>query len=319
MDNLVKTLEAAGCGLGRSRLRHALSHRCPRAGRSQPRGRPTWAITCRRSDHRGGVAARDASRTARSRSPRSPSRTPHRRVPAGPARPSRSRASRERAARRVPGKPRPPRSRPRSASSASAPWAAAWRCASSALATRGRLQPHRGQGRAARRRRHEARRSRAGSPRRRTWSSAWSPITGALAAIAHGADGVIAGSGPGATWVEMSTVSPGACARARRHSSRRRGRDLPRRPGAPAASSRSSRASLDHGRRRRGGAGARAPVSARHRPHRHPRRPRGLAVTMKIATNLGLAVQMLAFSEAVLLAEKSGISRARRRRGAAKT
>jgi 3-hydroxyisobutyrate dehydrogenase-like beta-hydroxyacid dehydrogenase len=37
----------------------------------------------------------------------------------------------------------------------------------------------------------------------------------------------------------------------------------------------------------------------------------GLAVTMKIATNLGLAVQMLAFSEAVLLAEKSGIARER--------
>lgn len=35
----------------------------------------------------------------------------------------------------------------------------------------------------------------------------------------------------------------------------------------------------------------------------------GLAVTMKIATNLNLAVQMLAFSEAVLLAEKSGIKR----------
>lgn len=35
----------------------------------------------------------------------------------------------------------------------------------------------------------------------------------------------------------------------------------------------------------------------------------GLAVTMKIATNLGLAVQMLAFSEAVLLAEKAGITR----------
>jgi 3-hydroxyisobutyrate dehydrogenase-like beta-hydroxyacid dehydrogenase len=32
---------------------------------------------------------------------------------------------------------------------------------------------------------------------------------------------------------------------------------------------------------------------------------------MKIATNLGLAVQMLAFSEAVLLAEKSGIARER--------
>ena len=35
----------------------------------------------------------------------------------------------------------------------------------------------------------------------------------------------------------------------------------------------------------------------------------GLAVSMKIATNLGLAVQMLALSEAVLLAEKSGIPR----------
>jgi len=36
----------------------------------------------------------------------------------------------------------------------------------------------------------------------------------------------------------------------------------------------------------------------------------GLAVSMKIATNLSLAVQMLAFSEGVLLAEKSGIPRA---------
>ena len=35
----------------------------------------------------------------------------------------------------------------------------------------------------------------------------------------------------------------------------------------------------------------------------------GLAVSMKIAINLSLAVQMLAFSEGVLLAEKSGISR----------
>jgi 3-hydroxyisobutyrate dehydrogenase-like beta-hydroxyacid dehydrogenase len=34
-----------------------------------------------------------------------------------------------------------------------------------------------------------------------------------------------------------------------------------------------------------------------------------LAVTMKIATNLSLAVQMLAFSEGVLIAEKSGIGR----------
>jgi 3-hydroxyisobutyrate dehydrogenase-like beta-hydroxyacid dehydrogenase len=37
--------------------------------------------------------------------------------------------------------------------------------------------------------------------------------------------------------------------------------------------------------------------------------PNGQAALMKIATNLGLAVQMLAFSEAVLLAEKGGIPR----------
>jgi 3-hydroxyisobutyrate dehydrogenase-like beta-hydroxyacid dehydrogenase len=35
----------------------------------------------------------------------------------------------------------------------------------------------------------------------------------------------------------------------------------------------------------------------------------GLALSMKIAVNLNLAVQMLAFSEGVLLAEKSGIAR----------
>jgi 3-hydroxyisobutyrate dehydrogenase-like beta-hydroxyacid dehydrogenase len=35
----------------------------------------------------------------------------------------------------------------------------------------------------------------------------------------------------------------------------------------------------------------------------------GLALSMKIATNLSLAVQMLAFSEGVLLAEKNGIAR----------
>ena len=35
----------------------------------------------------------------------------------------------------------------------------------------------------------------------------------------------------------------------------------------------------------------------------------GLALSMKIATNLSLAVQMMAFCEGVLLAERSGIAR----------
>src|SRR6185295_3651900 len=39
--------------------------------------------------------------------------------------------------------------------------------------------------------------------------------------------------------------------------------------------------------------------------------PVGLAKSMKVAVNLGLAVQMLAFAEAVALAEKAGVDRAR--------
>ena len=39
--------------------------------------------------------------------------------------------------------------------------------------------------------------------------------------------------------------------------------------------------------------------------------PNGAAVTMKIAINISLAVQMLAFSEGLLLAEKTGIARER--------
>jgi 3-hydroxyisobutyrate dehydrogenase-like beta-hydroxyacid dehydrogenase len=37
--------------------------------------------------------------------------------------------------------------------------------------------------------------------------------------------------------------------------------------------------------------------------------PNGLAVSMKIAVNISVAVQLLAYSEGVVLAEKSGISR----------
>ena len=42
-----------------------------------------------------------------------------------------------------------------------------------------------------------------------------------------------------------------------------------------------------------------------------PMGPLGLAVTMKVAINLGIGVQLAAFSESVLLAEKAGIPRAR--------
>jgi 3-hydroxyisobutyrate dehydrogenase-like beta-hydroxyacid dehydrogenase len=134
--------------------------------------------------------------------------------------------------------------------------------------------------------------------------------TGALAAVAHGADGVIAGLRPGATWVEMSTVSPGVS------------RELAGLAAAKGATFldgpvSGSIVTLEQGQLSIMVGGDAAALS-RVRPYLLAIGPTithvgpvGLAVTMKIATNLGLAVQMLAFSEAVLLAEKSGIARAR--------
>jgi 3-hydroxyisobutyrate dehydrogenase-like beta-hydroxyacid dehydrogenase len=133
---------------------------------------------------------------------------------------------------------------------------------------------------------------------------------GALRAVTQGPDGALAGLGQGAVLVEMSTVSPGAV------------REL----AAPAAA--------------RGAAVLDAPVSGstitvengqasfmvggdpvaleRIRPYLLAMGTAvthvgdlGLAKTMKVATNLGLAVQILAFGEAVLLAEKAGIARER--------
>jgi 3-hydroxyisobutyrate dehydrogenase-like beta-hydroxyacid dehydrogenase len=134
--------------------------------------------------------------------------------------------------------------------------------------------------------------------------------TGALEAIAHGPDGVLAGLRPGATWVEMSTVSPGVT-RALAALVAARGATLLDGPVS------GSVATLEQGQLSIM-VGGDAAALERVRPYLLAIGPTithvgalGLAVTMKIATNLGLAVQMLAFSEAVLLAEKSGIARER--------
>jgi 3-hydroxyisobutyrate dehydrogenase-like beta-hydroxyacid dehydrogenase len=132
----------------------------------------------------------------------------------------------------------------------------------------------------------------------------------ALRAIALGPDGVIAGLKPGAVWAEMSTVSPEV--------TRELGRAVAARGAslidAPVSG---SPVTLDAGQLSFmvGGDPAalekvRVPITAIGPTITHVGEL-GLAVTMKIATNLGLAVQMLAFSEAVALAEKAGILRER--------
>jgi 3-hydroxyisobutyrate dehydrogenase-like beta-hydroxyacid dehydrogenase len=132
----------------------------------------------------------------------------------------------------------------------------------------------------------------------------------ALRAVALGDAGIAAGLRAGATLVEMSTVSP-AVVRALAAPVEARGAAL---LDAPVSGStitvEQGQASVQ--------VGGDAAALERVRPYlavigpggiTHVG-PLGLAKAMKIATNLGLAVQMLAFSEAVLLAEKSGIARA---------
>ncbi len=134
--------------------------------------------------------------------------------------------------------------------------------------------------------------------------------TEALDAIAYGPDGVIEGLRPGATWVEMSTVSPSATRRLAEAVGARGAILLD----APVSG---SVFTLEQGQLSIM-VGGDAAALERVRPYLSAIGPTithvgplGLAVTMKIAANLGLAVQMLAFSEAVLLAEKAGIARER--------
>ena len=130
----------------------------------------------------------------------------------------------------------------------------------------------------------------------------------ALDAVTHGPDGILAGLGPGKLVIDMSTVSP-AVSRAIAAQVKERGADMVDAPvsGSPAT--------LEQGKLSMMVGGTRAAFE-RARPLLDDIGPKvthvgdqGLAVSMKIAMNLSVAVQMLAFSEGILLAEKSGIDR----------
>ena len=132
----------------------------------------------------------------------------------------------------------------------------------------------------------------------------------ALRAVTLGPDGVIAGLGSRAVLVEMSTVSP-TVVRELEGPVTARGATLLDVPVS------GSTITVEQGEASFMAGGDTAALE-RVRPWllamgtavTHVG-PLGLAKTMKVATNLGLAVQMLAFSEAVLLAEKAGIPRER--------
>jgi len=132
----------------------------------------------------------------------------------------------------------------------------------------------------------------------------------ALEAVTRPPEGLLAGWRPGAILVEMSTVSPAVVERLAAAVAARSGALLD----APVSG---SPATLDAGQLSFMVGGDPAALE-RARPYLEAIGPTithvgpvGLAKSMKIAVNLGLAVQMLAFAEAVALAEKAGVDRAR--------
>jgi 3-hydroxyisobutyrate dehydrogenase-like beta-hydroxyacid dehydrogenase len=130
----------------------------------------------------------------------------------------------------------------------------------------------------------------------------------ALAAVTDGPDGLLAGITPGKYHIDMSTVSPDV-SRALAGRVREKGADM---IDAPVSGSvitlQQGKLSIMVGGRNETFEKLK-PILLDIGPKVTHVGDNGLALSMKIAVNLSLAVQMLAFSEGVLLAEKSGIPR----------
>jgi 3-hydroxyisobutyrate dehydrogenase-like beta-hydroxyacid dehydrogenase len=140
--------------------------------------------------------------------------------------------------------------------------------------------------------------------------------TAALTAVTEGPDGLLAGLGSGKLFVDMSTISV-ATSRGIAAKVREKGADMMDAPvSGTVATLKQGKLSLMVAGKRESFERIKAlledfsdhPVTGQGHKVTYVGE-NGLALVMKIATNSNLAVQMLAFSEAVLLAEKSGISR----------
>jgi 3-hydroxyisobutyrate dehydrogenase-like beta-hydroxyacid dehydrogenase len=131
------------------------------------------------------------------------------------------------------------------------------------------------------------------------------PDDDVLEAVASGPDGVLAGLRRGKVWVDMSTVSPGA-SRELAARARERGAEM---LDAPVSGSvpqvQAGTLTIMVG----GDEEAYARVEPALRVLGAPTRigANGQGLVLKLAINISLAVQMLAFSEGLLLAERDGI------------
>jgi 3-hydroxyisobutyrate dehydrogenase-like beta-hydroxyacid dehydrogenase len=130
----------------------------------------------------------------------------------------------------------------------------------------------------------------------------------ALRAVAEGDEGILAGLAPGKIWIDMTTAAP-SVSRELAAKARARGADM---VDAPVSGSVST---LEEGRLSIM-VGGRPETFAQVEPILKDVGPKvtlvgdnGQALLLKIAINLSLQVQMVAFSEGLLLAEKDGIDR----------
>ncbi len=130
----------------------------------------------------------------------------------------------------------------------------------------------------------------------------------ALSAIANGQDGLLAGLQAGKILVDISTVSP-AVSRAMAVKVREKGADMLDSPvSGSVITLQEGNLSVMVGGRPKTFEKVKSILQDIGPKVTHVG-DNGLALALKIASNLSLAVQMLAFSEGVLLAEKSGVAR----------
>ena len=132
--------------------------------------------------------------------------------------------------------------------------------------------------------------------------------TQALEAVTSGPEGILAGLNAGKIYVDMSTVSPSVSREIARQVAAKGAQMLDAPVSGSVITLEEGKLSIMAGGNRQAFDKA-LPVLQAIGPKVIHVGANGLAVSMKIATNLSLAVQMLAFSEGVLLAEKSGIAR----------
>jgi 3-hydroxyisobutyrate dehydrogenase-like beta-hydroxyacid dehydrogenase len=133
------------------------------------------------------------------------------------------------------------------------------------------------------------------------------PDDAALEAAASGPDGIVAGLADGKTWMELSTVSPAASRRQAQRAGERGAAMLDTPVSGSVRQVQTGTLTIMVG----GPSAAYRRIEPVLREIGRPTYigPNGQGLVLKLAINISLAVQMLAFAEGLLLATRSGVDR----------